>query len=78
MQAGSLPWEVVCRSVVDAISLVFHMSRVEGHRSVEEARQLNGWRAEDNAWVTDAFTPDSVPIILPDLQWRVPPPRSPR
>ena len=53
MQAGDLPWEVVCRSVVDGISLVLHMTRVEGRRAVEEGLLLRGWQVEDNAWVTE-------------------------
>ena len=56
MQAGGLPWEVVCRSVVDGISLVVHTSRIGGRRAVEEVRQLRGWRIEDNAWQTEPFT----------------------
>ena len=52
MQAGDLPWEVVCRSVVDGIALVLHMTRVEGRRLVEEGLLLHGWQAEDNAWLT--------------------------
>ena len=54
MQAGDLPWEVVCRSVVDGIALVLHMTRVEGRRLVEEGLILQGWQAEDNAWLTQA------------------------
>ena len=56
MQAGDLPWEVVCRSVVDGIALVLHMTRVEGRRLVEEGLLLQGWQAEDNAWLTQAVT----------------------
>ena len=52
MQAGGLPWEVVCRSVVDGIALIVHTSRIAGRRAVEEARELHGWRAKDNAWIT--------------------------
>ena len=55
MQAGDLPWEVVCRSVVDGIALVLHMARVEGRRFVEEALSLQGWEAEDNAWLTESL-----------------------
>lgn len=53
MQAGELPWEVVCRSVVDGISLVLHMTRLKGRRYVEEALLLRSWQAEDNVWLTD-------------------------
>ena len=56
MQAGELPWEVVCRSVVDGISLVLHMTRLSGRRYVEEAIALRGWQAEDEAWVTQPAT----------------------
>ena len=44
MQAGGLPWEVLCRSVVDGISLVVHTSRIAGRRAVEEVRILHDWR----------------------------------
>ena len=76
MQAGGLPWEVVCRSVVDGISLVLHMSRLEGRRAVEEARQLRGWRAEDNAWLTNPFADHTTAVTaaLANAAWRVPPP----
>lgn len=52
MQAGGFPWEVLCRSVVDGISLVVHTSRVAGRRAVEEVRTVHDWRVEDNSWVT--------------------------
>ena len=55
MQAGGLPWEVLCRSVVDGISLVVHTSRIAGRRAVEEVRLLHDWRAEDNSWETTPF-----------------------
>ena len=60
MQAGDLPWEVVCRSVVDGIALVLHMTRVEGRRLVEEGLHLQGWQAEDNAWLTQAVARRAV------------------
>ena len=60
MQAGGLPWEVVCRSVVDGISLVLHMSRIDGRRAVEEVLQLHGWRPEDNAWLAHPFIDDTA------------------
>ena len=60
MQAGDLPWEVVCRSVVDGITLVLHMTRVEGRRLVEEGLLLQGWQAEDNAWLTQAVAKRAV------------------
>ena len=55
MQAGGLPWEVLCRSVVDGISVVVHTSRIAGRRAVEEVRILHDWEAEDNSWKTTAF-----------------------
>ena len=60
MQAGDLPWEAVCRSVVDGIALVLHMTRTEGQRLVEEALVLRGWRAGDHAWITEPVTSRSV------------------
>ena len=53
MQAGDLPWDVVCRSVVDGISMVLHMSRIDGARVVEEALYVKGWRADGNTWLTE-------------------------
>ena len=55
MQAGGLPWEVLCRSVVDGISLVVHTSRIAGRRAVEEIRILHDWEPGDNSWHTTAF-----------------------
>ena len=55
MQAGGLPWEVLCRSVVDGISLVVHTSRIAGRRAVEEVRTLHDWEAHDNSWHTTPF-----------------------
>ncbi|MDE2806542.1 MAG: ATPase, T2SS/T4P/T4SS family [Gemmatimonadota bacterium] len=52
MQAGDLPWEVVCRGVVDGIALILHITRHEGRRYVEESLELCGWRQQDNAWLT--------------------------
>ena len=49
MQAGDLPWEAVCRSVVDGIALVLHMTRIEGRRLVEEALFVKGY--ETTEWV---------------------------
>ncbi len=61
MQAGGLPWEVLCRSVVDGIALVVHTSRIAGRRAVEEVRTLHDWRAEDNSWVTTPYTDEAAP-----------------
>ena len=65
MQAGGLPWEVVCRSVVDGISLVLHMTRLKGRRYVEEALLLAGWQPEDNAWLTDQVAGRPRPVTRP-------------
>ena len=79
MQDGSLPWEVVCRSVVDGISLVLHMTRVKGRRYVEEAVLLRGWQPEDNAWLTDQVAARPRPVTTPARVPVAPPPqRSPR
>ena len=43
MAEGGLPWEAVCRSVVDGISMVVHMTRREGRRYVEDAISVNGY-----------------------------------
>jgi len=68
MQAGDLPWEVVCRSVVDGIALVLHIRRrTDGSRVVEEAMELHNWRADDNTWITHHLLRPEPP------QCRVPP-----
>ena len=64
MQAGELPWEVVCRSIVDGISLVLHMTRVQGRRYVEEAIALRGWNAEDESWLIEPV-PSRPPAVPP-------------
>ena len=51
MQAGDLPWEAVCRSVVDGIALVLHMTRIEGRRLVEKALFVKGYETTENQWV---------------------------
>ena len=65
MQAGDLPWEVVCRSVVDGISLVLHVSRISGRRAVEEALYLTDWRPKDNTWLTTTHWQRDVLAELP-------------
>lgn len=70
MQAGELPWEVVCRSVVDGISLVLHMTRLKGRRYVEEAIALQGWNPEDESWLIEPIP--SRPTAVP------PRPKAPR
>ena len=54
---GDLPWEVTCRSVVDGIQMVVHMTRRAGRRFVEEALFVEGYDAEKNSWVTDPLWP---------------------
>ena len=65
MQAGGLPWEVICRSVVDGISLIVHTSRIAGRRAVEEIQQLHSWRVEDNAWITEPYRNNTDPDAAP-------------
>ena len=51
MQAGgALPWEVTCRSVVDGIAMVIHMTRREGKRFVEEALLVESYEGTENRW----------------------------
>ena len=51
MQGGSeLPWDVICRGVVDGIAMVIHMTRREGRRFVEEAAFVRGYAAGTNQW----------------------------
>ncbi|MDE3262954.1 MAG: ATPase, T2SS/T4P/T4SS family [Acidobacteriota bacterium] len=52
MQARDLPWDAICRNIVNGISLVLHMSRIAGRRAIEEARYLTGWESDDNTWLT--------------------------
>lgn len=49
----ALPWEVVCRSVVDGIALVLHTARIRGRRVVENGIYVRGWQVEDNRWLTE-------------------------
>ena len=58
MQAGgALPWEVTCRSVVDGIAMVIHMTRREGKRFVEEALFVKGYDAGKNRWCVKPICP---------------------
>ena len=51
MQAGgNLPWEVICRGVVDGIALVIHITRRHGHRFVEDAIRVSDYSVEDRRW----------------------------
>ena len=54
---GELPWDVTCRSVVDGIQMVVHLSRVDGRRFVEEALFVRGYNAAENRWLTDPIWP---------------------
>ena len=47
---GDLPWEITCRSVVDGIQMVVHMTRRHGRRFVEEALFVEGYDAVENRW----------------------------
>ena len=47
---GDLPWDVTCRSVVDGIAMVIHMTRADGRRFVEEAAVVRGYDAGRNTW----------------------------
>jgi len=60
MQAGGeIPWDVTCRSVVDGIAMVIHMTRREGRRFVEEALFVNGYEPGGNRWLTTAIWEES-------------------
>ena len=69
MQAHDLPWDAICRNIVNGISLVLHMSRIEGWRAVEEARYLTGWESDDNTWITTPAylraAPEAQPVPVP-------------
>ena len=51
---GGLPWKVLCRSVVDAITMVLHMARRSGRRYVEDAIFVHGYDSSLERW---NFTP---------------------
>ena len=58
MQAGgALPWEVTCRSVVDGIAMVIHMTRREGKRFVEEALLVESYKETENRWCVKPIRP---------------------
>ncbi len=60
MQAGGeIPWDVTCRSVVDGIAMVIHMTRREGRRFVEEALLVQGYEAIENQWHTTSIWEES-------------------
>ena len=51
MQAGGeLPWSVTCRSIVDGIRIVVHMTRCKGKRFTEEALLVEGYDATADCW----------------------------
>ena len=47
---GGLPWEVICRSVVDALAMVLHMARRDGRRYVEDAIFIDGYDSKLARW----------------------------
>lgn len=47
---GGLPWEVICRSVVDALAMVLHMARRGGRRYVEDAIFIDGYDSKLERW----------------------------
>ena len=47
---GGLPWKVICRSVVDAITMVLHMARRDGRRYVEDAIFVEGYDSNLERW----------------------------
>ena len=54
---GDLPWDVTCRSVVDGIQMVVHMTRRDGRRFVEEALFVEGYDAAENRWDVASIWP---------------------
>ena len=65
MQARDLPWDAICRNIVNGISLVLHMSRIAGRRAIEEARYLTGWESDDNTWLTSPAYLRADPAVPP-------------
>ena len=60
MQAGGeIPWDVTCRSVVDGIAMVIHMTRRDGRRFVEEALFVDDYEPGGNRWLTKPIWEES-------------------
>ena len=61
---GGLPWEVICRSVVDALAMVLHMARRGGRRYVEDAIFIDGYDSKLARWyfkpAVGSMTPSSA------------------
>ena len=61
---GGLPWEVICRSVVDALAMVLHMARRGGRRYVEDAIFIDGYDSKLERWyfkpAVGSMTPSSA------------------
>lgn len=50
-EGGALPWEVICRSVVDGIAMVVHMARQGGRRFVEDAIFVKSYDTAKQRWI---------------------------
>ena len=61
---GGLPWEIICRSVVDALAMVLHMARRGGRRYVEDAIFIDGYDSKLERWyfkpAVGSMTPSSA------------------
>ena len=49
-EGAALPWEIICRSVVDGIAMVVHMARKEGKRFVENAILVKSYDVRTQRW----------------------------
>ena len=49
-EGAALPWEVICRNVVDGIAMVVHMARKGGRRFVEDAIFLESYDVRTQRW----------------------------
>lgn len=49
-EGAALPWEIICRSVVDGIAMVVHMARKGGKRFVEDAILVETYDVRTQQW----------------------------
>ena len=65
---GDLPWEVICRSVVDGIAMVIHQTRRDGRRYVEEALHVGDYDITKRRWYYRPVPFPSSPTTLREVK----------
>ena len=65
---GDLPWEVICRSVVDGIAIVIHQTRRDGRRYVEEALMVGDYDIAKRRWHYRPVAFPSSPATLREVK----------